>query len=77
MRFLDAESYLVSEASVYRLLKSHDRIISPAFAVIKAADQFKGMTTAPDQMWQTDVTYMKVNGLGVITLPKNRCDSGC
>ena len=41
MRFTDAERYFVSEASVYRLLKAHDLITSPAFIVIKAADEFK------------------------------------
>ena len=40
----------VSEASVYRLLKSHDLITSPAYVVIKAADEFKDKTTAPNQM---------------------------
>ena len=38
--FTDTESYFVSEASVYRLLKAHDLITSPAFLVIKAADEF-------------------------------------
>jgi len=37
VRFTDTQSYFVSEASVYRLLKAHDLITSPAFAVIKAA----------------------------------------
>lgn len=40
----------ISEASVYRLLKSHDLITSPAYIVIKAADEFKDKTTAPNQM---------------------------
>ena len=31
VRFTDAERYFVSEASVYRLLKAHDLITSPAF----------------------------------------------
>ena len=35
VRFTDSESYFVSEASVYRLLKAHDLIASPAFIVIK------------------------------------------
>jgi len=35
VRFTDTESYFVSEASVYRLLKAHDLITSPAFIVIK------------------------------------------
>ena len=51
VRFTDAERYFVSEASVYRLLKAHDLITSPAFIVMKAADEFKDKTTAPDQLW--------------------------
>jgi putative transposase len=42
----------VSEASVYRLPKAHDLIASPAFIVMKAADEFKDKTTAPNQLWQ-------------------------
>ena len=64
VRFTDTEKYFVSEASVYRLLKSHDLITSPAYVVIKAADEFKDKTTAPNQMWQTDFTYLKVIGWG-------------
>jgi len=64
VRFTDTESYFVSEASVYRLLKAHDLITSPAFVVIKAADEFKDKTTAPNQLWQTDFTYLKVIGWG-------------
>ena len=64
MRFTDSQSYFVSEASVYRLLKAHDLIASPAFIVIKAADEFHTKTTAPNQLWQTDFTYLKVIGWG-------------
>ena len=64
VRFTDTEKYFVSESSVYRLLKSHDLITSPAFIVIKAADQFKDNTTAVNQLWQTDFTYLKVIGWG-------------
>lgn len=49
---------------MYRLLKSHDLITSPAFVVIKAANEFKDKTTAPNQLWQTDFTYLKVIGWG-------------
>ena len=55
-RFTDTKNYFVSEASVYRLLKEHDLIASPAYIVIKAADEFKDKTTAPNQLWQTDFT---------------------
>jgi putative transposase len=64
VRFTDQESYFVSEASVYRLLKAHDLITSPAFIVVKAADEFHTKTTAPNQLWQTDFTYLKVIGWG-------------
>ena len=64
VKFTDTEKYFVSEASVYRLLKSHDLITSPAYVVIKAANEFKDKTTAPNQMWQTDFTYLKVIGWG-------------
>jgi putative transposase len=50
--FTDKESYFVSEASTYRILKAHDLITSPAFIVIKAANEFKDKTTAINQLWQ-------------------------
>ncbi|MEM6891981.1 MAG: DDE-type integrase/transposase/recombinase, partial [Pseudomonadota bacterium] len=60
----DTESYFVSEASIYRVLKAHDLITSLAFIVIKAASEFKDKTTAINQLWQTDFTYPKVLGWG-------------
>ena len=62
--FTDTEGYFVSESSVYRLLKAHDLITSPAFIVIKADSEFKDKTTAINQMWQTDFTYLKIIGWG-------------
>ena len=64
VRFTDEKSYFVSEASVYRLLRAHDLITSPAYVVIKAADQFHTRTTRPNEMWQTDFTYFKIIGWG-------------
>ncbi|MCZ8036258.1 MAG: IS3 family transposase [Novosphingobium sp.] len=64
VRFTDEKRYFVSEASVYRLLKAHDLITSPAYIVIKAASEFKDKTTAPNQLWQTDFTYLKITGWG-------------
>jgi putative transposase len=69
-RFTDTNSYYVSESSVYRLLKAHDLIGSPAFIVIKAADEFRDKTTAPNQLWQTDFTYLKIIGWGWYYLSK-------
>ena len=67
--FTDTKGYFVSEASVYRLLKAHDLITSPAFVVIKAANEFKDKTTRPNEMWQTDFTYFKIIGWGGCTCP--------
>ncbi len=62
--FTDTRRYFVSEPSVYRLLKALDLITSPAFILVKAADEFADKTTAPNQLWQTDFTYFKVIGWG-------------
>ena len=64
VRFTDTQGYFVSEATVYRLLKAHDLITSPAFIVMKAANEFQDKTTAVNQMWQTDFTYLKIIGWG-------------
>ena len=64
IRFTDERRYFVSEATVYRLLKAHDLITSPAYVVIKAADAFHTPTTRPNEMWQTDFTYFKIIGWG-------------
>ena len=42
--FTDRNRYFVSESSVYRVLKAHDLITSPAFIVIKAASEFTDKT---------------------------------
>jgi putative transposase len=64
VRFTDTQGYFVSEATVYRLLKARDLITSPAFIVMKAANEFQDKTTAVNQMWQTDFTYLKIIGWG-------------
>jgi putative transposase len=68
VRFTDSQGYFVSEASVYRLLKSHGLITSPAFIVMKAAKAFTDKTTAPNQMWQTGFTHFKIIGWGWVYL---------
>jgi transposase InsO family protein len=62
--FTDKEKSFVSEASVYRILKARGLITSPAFIVMKAADKFANPTTAINQLWQTDFTYLKVASWG-------------
>jgi transposase InsO family protein len=62
--FTDRERYFVSEASVYRPLVAHGLITSSAFIVVKAAEAFHTKTTASNQLWQTDISYLKVIGWG-------------
>ncbi len=40
VKFTEEEGYFLSEATVYRILKGHDLVTSPAWIVLKAADQF-------------------------------------
>jgi hypothetical protein len=56
--------HFISEATVYRVLKFHDLITSPAFIVIKAANKFRDKTSGINQRRQTDFTYIKVLGWG-------------
>ena len=49
-----------------RLLKAHNLITSPAFIVIKAANEFRDKTTTPNEMWQTDFTYLKIIAISII-----------
>src|SRR5438046_4777318 len=64
VNFTDTKGSFVSEATVYRLLKDHGLITSPAFILMKAAARFANPTTATNQLWQTDFTYLKVIGWG-------------
>ena len=64
MRFTNTRGYFVSEATVYRLLNAHDLITSPAFIVMKAANEFHDKTMRSNEMWQTDFTYFKIVGWG-------------
>jgi putative transposase len=69
LHFTDTKRYFVSESSVYRLLKAHDLITSPALIVIKAADEFKDKTKAINLLWQTDFNLLQGHGLGLV-LPR-------
>lgn len=60
----DHELWFISESTVYRILKSHGLVTSPAYIVMAASDSFKDKTTHVHQMWQTDFTYLKVVAWG-------------
>jgi transposase InsO family protein len=64
VRFTDARALLRVGSLGVSPAQGHDLITSPAFIVMKAADEFKDKTTAPNQLWQTDFTYLKVTGWG-------------
>ena len=69
VRFTDTKGYFVSEASVYRLLKAHNLITSPAFIVIKAADEF---TVSGIRSYETDCGYNLEEDFGLIAVTKER-----
>ena len=71
VRFTDEEKYFVSEASVYRLLKAHDLITSPAYIVIKAAEEFRDKTTAPQPALADRLHLSQDHGMGLV-LPLDR-----
>jgi putative transposase len=72
VRFTYTEKYFVSEASVYRLFKSYDLITSPAYVVVKAADEFRDKTTAPNQMLLSGMLRIPCRAAGRPTSPISR-----
>ncbi len=64
VKYTDEKRYFVSESSVYRILSAEDLIMAPAHVVIRAADEFRDKTSRPNELWQTDFTYLKVIGWG-------------
>ena len=63
-QFTDREGHFLSESSVYRILKAYDLITSPAFVVLTAGKTFQHPTRRPNELWQTDFTYLHVVGWG-------------
>lgn len=62
--YTDEKERFVSESTVYRLLKAHDLITSPAYILMQAGDKFQQPTRRVNEMWQTDFTYFKITGWG-------------
>jgi transposase InsO family protein len=64
VKYTDEKRYFISGSSAYRILKAEDLVTAPAHVVIRAADEFKDKTSRPNELWQTDFTYLKVIGWG-------------
>lgn len=60
----DTYGYYISESSVYRILRSHDLITSPAYILISASDHFQNPTQEVHELWQTDFSYFRIVGWG-------------
>jgi putative transposase len=69
-RITDTKEYFISESSVYRILKSHDLITSPAYILMQASDSFKNPTQQIHELWQTNFTYFRIIGWGWYYLSK-------
>ena len=65
--FTETRRYFLSEATVYRLLKAQDLITSPAYILMKAADEFQHKTTAPNQLWHSP-GIVRLTGSGLSNL---------
>ena len=63
-RITDTKEYFISESSVYRILKAHGLITSPAYILMQAGDSFKNPTRRIHELWQTDFTYFRIVGWG-------------
>jgi putative transposase len=63
-RMTDTERYFLSESSVYRILKRAELLPTPNYVVVSAADRFRHPTRRPNELWQTDFTYLRVTGWG-------------
>jgi transposase InsO family protein len=60
----DSHGAYISESSVYRILRDHDLVASPAYIVLSAGDEFQHKTKRVHELWQTDFTYFKIVGWG-------------
>jgi transposase InsO family protein len=56
--------FSVSESTVYRLLKKHGLVKPREVRTFPASSEFSTKTKRPNEMWQTDATYMFVKGWG-------------
>ena len=64
----DREGHVLSESSVSRILRAYDLLPSPACIVLSAGKTFQHPTHRPNELWQTDFTYLQVVGWGWYSL---------
>ncbi len=60
---LRIEAYAESKA-VRRILKGFDLISCPVFMMVSTKDKYEKPTKRVNELWQTDFTYLKVQGWG-------------
>lgn len=64
-KITDERGVVISESSVYRILKKRGLITAPSHILISASNEFKDKSNFVHEMWQTDFTYFKIVGWGV------------
>lgn len=64
VKYTDEKRHFVSESSVYRILSAEDTITALGHVVIRATDEVRDKTSRPNELWQTNLTYLKVIGWG-------------
>ena len=68
-RIIDTKEYFISESSVYRILKSHDLITSPAYILMQAGHLKTRLVTFMSYGRQILLTSESLAGVGITCLP--------
>ncbi len=60
----DTCGFTISESSVFRILKNEGLIKPRVVKTFPASNEYKTKTNRPNELWQTDATYMLVKNWG-------------